>query len=565
MATQLQVEQKPAAMQTPSDSPFCNLPTEMKVNVFAFIRTKTDKRVVCLVSREWRALMVPMLWETLASTFRPTPSKSLAALLQPHSGILPHVKRVHVRSGNSPIAAVCDSNVKATLQCLSTALPKQALRSFTSDLTLPASLLVQLLQSQPQLRNLSTRVKNPESDEPDELASVGGAPWLASSLTQLATLNVHVPSQSTLENYESRFLLENSTKITTLGLIGQGGSTSAEVISRTVLDVPVAHDQGLIRTLGLTQLGFGGLCFATYSTTMFKSINFSALVTLRITSCRRVTPFLKALTVLYSESPCKLARLDVIIRAQRGNTHDAAMQATESLLQCVPPLEYIYVDIGGDRLVSTACLLRHGPTLRTLWLATGRTETPEHLSSEDLNALIDGCPHLEQLATNLCPIDMGSIQCVGSDFTLHHNRNLPRTELEAMLDTIARQKKLHTLRVLSLPTIDYGESPNPNATNRVAIPATTVGTTQMIMHKFAAHMMRYLANRGSRLKLLAIAPFLRHLEADRADKDEDGHQWPKYYYLRGRNIDARGVGTVTALPLPYAALEMTESSIIWEY
>jgi hypothetical protein len=91
---------------------------------------------------------------------------------------------------------------------LVTALPKQALHTFTSDLTLPASLLVQLLQSQPQLRYLSTRVDNPGSDEPVEVASVGGAPWLASSLSQLAELNVYVHSQSTPKNDESQFRRE---------------------------------------------------------------------------------------------------------------------------------------------------------------------------------------------------------------------------------------------------------------------------------------------------------------------------------------------------------------------
>jgi hypothetical protein len=355
---------------------FSNLPTEMKVNVFAFIRTKLDQRAVCLVSREWRALMVPMLWEALTSTFQPTPSKSMAALLQPQSGILPHVKRVNVKSGRSPTAAVCESNIQATLRCLFTALPKQALHTFTSDLTLPASLLVQLLQSQPQLRYLSPRVDNPGSDEPVEVASVGGAPWLASSLSQLAELKVYVHSQSTPKNDESRFLVENSVNISALGLLGQSGSTSAEMISRTVLDVPGAHNQGLTRTLELTRLLFASLCFANYSTTMFKSINFSALVTLRIASCQRTTPFLEALTVLYSRSPCKLQRLHITLRSHGDGEHDAAMQAIESLLQCVPPLRQIYIDVGADKLVSTTCLLRHGSTLRTLWLATDVQKLP---------------------------------------------------------------------------------------------------------------------------------------------------------------------------------------------
>jgi len=55
-----------------SATDFHALPAELKVNVFAFIRTKADKKLTCLVSKEWRALMAPMLWESSDSMFMPT-------------------------------------------------------------------------------------------------------------------------------------------------------------------------------------------------------------------------------------------------------------------------------------------------------------------------------------------------------------------------------------------------------------------------------------------------------------------------------------------------------------
>jgi len=83
------------------------------------------------------------------------------------------------------------------------------------------------------------------------------------------------------------------------------------------------------------------------------------------------------------------------------------------------------------------------------------------------------------------------------------------------------------------------------------------------MQKLATQVMRYLAQRGSKLKVVAFSTYMR---ADkRPPQDGNGHRWPDYYYLRGRSIDVRGIERVTALPLEQPWLEMRESSILYDY
>ena len=271
-----------------------------------------------------------------------------------------------------------------------------------------------------------------------------------------------------------------------------------------MFNVPESQTDDSVDVLKLSELLCANLDFETRPTTLLKCVDFSSLNTLQIYRCKRALPFLEALVTYYSQGSCKLRRLDIMLLRHRDGGHDAAMQATENLLQCVSPLQHLYLDAGADRLVNIACLLRHGPSLRSLWLSTGRAAVMGHLNFRDVSTLLDSCSRLEQLATNLCPIDLGPIESVGSDFALTSSGYLPQTELEAMLDVFARQRRLHTIRVLSLPMIDYGQSPNPTASNRMVIPKSAAGMTQVTMHKFAAHLVRYLIERGSRLKLLAI-------------------------------------------------------------
>jgi hypothetical protein len=183
------------------------LPTELKDNIFAFIRTKADKRTVCLVNKEWNALMAPSLWEILESTFEPSPARSLDVLLQPKSGILPHVIQIYVRRGISGGRTGWHESLEATSTSLIDAIPKNSLLAFKSFATLPALVLVRLLESQQRLETLDTKWSSSDSNEPGVVASLAQAPWIASNLCRINDLSVFINHTSQSQNNDCRFLI----------------------------------------------------------------------------------------------------------------------------------------------------------------------------------------------------------------------------------------------------------------------------------------------------------------------------------------------------------------------
>jgi hypothetical protein len=75
---------------------FSSLPTEMKANVFAFIRQAPHRAVVSRVSCEWRDIMAPTLWESLKVKTTTASSDKLVSLLHLQNGILPHIRALNI-------------------------------------------------------------------------------------------------------------------------------------------------------------------------------------------------------------------------------------------------------------------------------------------------------------------------------------------------------------------------------------------------------------------------------------------------------------------------------------
>jgi hypothetical protein len=198
----------------------------------------------------------------------------------------------------------------------------------------------------------------------------------------------------------------------------------------------------------------------------------------------------------------------------------------------------------------------------------------------DITVLLHVCTELRQLAIDMCPVDLGPIERVGLGFSLGTGSHLPQTELEAVLVRSVDILRLnhHTniapgrpcsstqpthLAYLTLPLIDLHAPPTgPSYVGRLEIDSAHVGTVQIAMQRYAEQVMRYIAERGSKIKVLALAPYLN--PAVQPEKDENGHCWPDYHYLRGRTTDVRGVEQVTALPIAQCALGMLESTIVYD-
>ncbi|KAF2826088.1 hypothetical protein CC86DRAFT_406388 [Ophiobolus disseminans] len=435
---------------------FNDLPTEMKITIFTFVRTMADKRAVCLVSREWRRLMPPMLWDVFVPTFQPLPTGSLTALLQSGSNILPHIKRIHVRViAPSGTEKVHDPSVEASLKFIIGALPKNVLQRFTSDMSFSTSFFMHLLQSQQQWQTFNLRWHPLHLKVPSEIVSAGQAVWLASSLGSLKQLTLYADPTCASNLDDCRFLIQSTDQLDALEIRGFKSKPSIEILC--------------------VQL-FSGL---------------------------------------------------------------EPVDGTPARILCPSRLTFCNLD-----------------------LATKPTTMP-YLRYENLVKLLHGCTELQELAITICPIYLGPIERVGSDFALDADSQLPQTELEALLDIIVRQSKLHTLRILALPTIDFHALQGPPGNvGREQLINIHVNAVQVAMQRFASQVMSYMAGRESKLKVLAMSPYLQL--SSFPDKDENGHRWPNYHYTRSWDIDARGIEHVVALSLTHAALEMPESRLLYD-
>jgi hypothetical protein len=67
------------------------------------------------------------------------------------------------------------------------------------------------------------------------------------------------------------------------------------------------------------------------------------------------------------------------------------------------------------------------------------------------------------------------------------------------------------------------------------------------MQKFSTEVMQYLAKGGSSIDTFGIFPE-QSGDPNRPERDDNGHQWPRYFYRRGRTMDARGVDRIIAVP-----------------
>jgi hypothetical protein len=303
----------------------------------------------------------------------------------------------------------------------------------------------------------------------------------------------------------------------------------------------VAH----IRVSQMRKLDFVRITFAIQPTLLLSYVDVAGLSTLVLRRCHGLGLFLPALALAFSHA-CSLKELEISMPV-RVKPSEVTIQPYEALLNSVSGLQKLWIDVARGRLVDISCVTRHGSTLRQLGLCrspeAARTQT--HIDAADLRTLLAVTPNLQSLAINLCPIDLGDLHRFGSNFTLKYSVGsiyVPG-ELESSLDALADHPKPRSLHVLSISGIDFGES-HEHETSQPK--DDQVLATQVIMQKFSTEVVRYLAKQGSLVDTFGIAS--DRCSNNRSERDDNGHQWPRYFYRRGRTIDARGVDRIVAVP-----------------
>lgn len=193
---------------------FSILPTEMKTNVFAFILRNKDSARACLVSREWRSLMAPLLWETLTVYTDSGTSEKLAILLHPHNGVLPHVRFIRIDDHtHTDESNEYRRDAEVVVLSILAALPRNMLRGFHSCQSIGVTLFLQLLQCQQTMEKLTTFVDIIWYEAPFSFNIDSYAAWLVPALANLQTLGVSF-RQDEPDTYKfSSFLVQNAPRL----------------------------------------------------------------------------------------------------------------------------------------------------------------------------------------------------------------------------------------------------------------------------------------------------------------------------------------------------------------
>jgi hypothetical protein len=367
---------------------------------------------MCLVSRCWKNSVAPRLWETFKSDLRPTSKKTFGTLLHPQSGILPHIRALYTPHDLDQIHG------EYNLRLLISAIPRDALRNFTSDLQISQTTLQPLLQSHRKLEALLTLL---ESFSMPQISGNGSSDqhmvWMKPLLSCVASL--YFGAMSSLKNAERvrsdfRFLTSSNTVLEKLQLIGWDEDNGTDYLDLGQL-VPDLKE--LITLSKLTLLRFHGVDLSASPKLLLGDSKPVALQKLMIDRCASIEPFLDALNDSLSSSSGQLSVVSIILENHTPDSDDTVATIERFLIGC-PGLVDLELDVCDCRLVNTTSILRHCETLVSLSLGTGNGDNVRSYSPADIQIVIGRCARLRHLGINFADPKLGDIEDLASNFAL---------------------------------------------------------------------------------------------------------------------------------------------------
>jgi hypothetical protein len=393
---------------------FSDLPTEMKATIFGYLQRNDHKKSACLVSRSWRDVMAPILWEHLTLRVATTLPWELACLLNPNDGVLAHVRSIDILEGLDGTAEVeMDSEFGVAFQFIFGALQKNCLSTLRFYIHISMTTLLRVLQPQQALKTLRLRSLPSDASPSSDLCLASHSSWVTPTLRNIKNLFIPIGDgeQNAYEN--SAYLLKSTPNLKKLTLWGLSNSWSLHDLHGK--DVFGGPGPGL-QTLQLDRLHLHCLILKTYPASLFAVIDLSVLRELSVTRFCQVGAFITALVPGVSKVPSS-RRLEIMVASTSILSEDA-LEAIEALATSTSSLRELWLDVGKGRLIDAACLAGHGNTLKSLGLAAlSRTQDP-YYSALELDKLLVQAPKLVDLAISLCPINLGHVGHLGAKFKL---------------------------------------------------------------------------------------------------------------------------------------------------
>ncbi|CAN9381737.1 unnamed protein product [Alternaria alternata] len=322
---------------------FSDLPPEMVSNVFAFVRQQADQGAICLVSRVWRDLMAPMMWEKLKMNLSTASPRSIATLLHPCSDILSHVRDLNIYGTKEG---------EDYLRLVIAAIPRDRVRTFWTHFSPETLTLHLLLLSQRKIEDLAIFrcFITSGHPRPSDLDSEEHHEWMGSSLPEVSSIHLGIgPNEASDEDafYDMKFVSRCCPKMTCLSLFKNLGPASEGFLHSvsSVFKFSLAEEAPLFQNL--TCLRLFDLDIATpEDQPLCKNFNLSKLRSLQIKECDYLIPFLEGLSSFYIDCTGQLDEL-IILLPEGLDQPLETIQAMERLLKNCPKLQSLDMNFEG--------------------------------------------------------------------------------------------------------------------------------------------------------------------------------------------------------------------------
>jgi hypothetical protein len=362
---------------------FSDFPVEMIGNIFAYIRLKADMGQTCLVSRAWRDIMAPMMWETFVTDVRPTGTKMMATLLHPNSGISRHVRRLKVMDVYGE-----EEDSGQHMSRFIAALPRDQLRSVQAVIAMSKDTLQVILQRHSQLELFDVPVLDNEHLTIDGNGRTVMMPHLGEVFD--TTLWLRDSSSATYEHLQHVF--ECSPKLRRLTLRPDYGEDYTGVRLNKILAFATP---GSAMFANLSSLFLESMMMSTSDATVFAHLNMQKLKNLTLIRCDDVHLFLDELSRYFSSHSGALSTILIVQLeySEEGHPPDT-ITAVENLLKVSLKLYSIELAINNFKLLSKDSILPHKETLCSLMVDTGEYDVPRYYEPEDLREIVQASQKL---------------------------------------------------------------------------------------------------------------------------------------------------------------------------
>ncbi|KAF2740132.1 hypothetical protein EJ04DRAFT_482857 [Polyplosphaeria fusca] len=559
---------------------FSFLSTDLKLDIFDYVRSKYDQGNARLVCKEWNHFVKSQMWRNITTTLGGSFMEHTRKLLEEQEFCLHDIRVLHV-GGKYAIPnyqTIDESRVwtrsvgpdyDASFSGFMGLLRKDQLLEFSSpkDTPLTSTQFLRLLHRQSNLRTFRARL------DLADIAAEDRASWhsehcssITSALRSLKSLRIyagervakdshrrgrHIMVPSLRGDFEMSCngpLLRSVPLLDCLEICGWPhyyGCWKGDRRDiwcgphRVPLMAILANPADPICFPGsLTRLILADVDLLDGTDTFLNGINIATLRELKLMFCKEPWPLLRSLAACLRQTTTQLKVL--VIRRPIVDTkgmRECQRGVMTELLTSFSGLEELEFDTMWAQCVNwKTCLANHG-TLKKL-LVSSNFCFGELIWTDTIASIFEQCPDLESFAyrpeRKSGPRDENPV--------LELPSSLPSLLCESLNVVAAMAPNLAMLRLLFAPGLEISDRYHPLTIREDPEWTKKAGRSA---RRYATLILTYLHSKGSNIKMLALSPNSRW-EQHRGDSNL---QYYPHYFFRPRIVEHKKNQRVVAVPV----------------